>query len=217
MATKTRLVDVGDARGRASIARLVAEARAARVGAGLSQDAVARAVGISRSQYSRIERGLSPDLTIRMASRLCSVLGLDLSVRTFPAGDPIRDAAQIALLERLRARCHPALVWRTEVPMAIPGDRRAWDATVTATTWCSGVEAETALADLQALDRRLALKARDGGMERVILLLLDSRRNRAALGSAGDVLRLRFPIASADALGCLARGADPGGNALILL
>lgn len=101
--------------------------------------------------------------------------------------------------------------------MAIPGDRRAWDATVTATTWCSGVEAETALADLRALDRRLALKARDGGMERVILLLLDSRRNRAALGSAGDVLRLRFPIASADALGCLARGADPGGNALILL
>jgi len=217
MATKSRPVDVGDARGRAAIARLVADARIARLSAGLSQGAVAKAVGISASQYSRIERRLSPDLSIRMASRLCSVLGLDLSVRSYPAGDPIRDAAQIALLQRLRVRCHPALVWRTEVPMAIPGDRRAWDATVSATTWSSGVEAETALADLQALDRRLALKERDGGMDRAILLLLDSRRNRTASRTAGDVLRLRFPIESAAALDGLARGADPGGNALILL
>jgi len=217
MATKSRPVDVGDTRGRAATARLLSDAKAARVGAGLSQDEVARSVGISGSQYSRIERGLSPDLSIRMASRLCAVLGLDLSVRTFPVGDPIRDAAQIALLERLHVRCHPSLTWRTEVPMPIPGDRRAWDATLTGPTWRAGVEAETALSDLQALDRRLALKERDGGMDRVILLLLDSRRNRSALRSAGDVLRLRCPIASEPALACLARGADPGASALILL
>ena len=217
MATKARPVDIGDARGRAAIARLASDTKTARVAAGLSQDAVAKALGISRSQYSRIERGLSLDLSIRTASRVSAVLGLDLSVRTYPAGDPIRDAAQLALLQRLRTRCHPSLSWRTEVPMAIPGDRRAWDATLTAPAWHAGVEVETSVADVQALDRRLALKERDGGMDRVILVLLDSRRNRAVMRMAGDVLRLRFPIASEAAIACLARGVDPGGNALILL
>jgi transcriptional regulator with XRE-family HTH domain len=217
MATRTRLVDMGDLRARAALTKLTRDVREARVAAGLSQRDVARALRMDRSQYSRIERGLSPDLTVRTASRVCAVLGLDLSVRTYPAGDPIRDAAQIALLQRLRVRCHASLSWRTEVPLPVLGDRRAWDATISAATWAAGVEAETALTDIQALDRRLALKERDGGMERVVLLLLDSRRNRAALRLGGDVLRLRFPIGSRVALEALAAGLDLGGNALIVL
>lgn len=199
------------------MARVMSDARIARVGAGLAQSEVARAIGVSASQYSRMERGLSQDLSIRRASRLCAALGLDLSVRTFPAGDPIRDAAHVALLERLHARCHVSLSWRTEVPMELAGDRRAWDATISASLWRVGVEAETALTDLQALDRKLALKERDGGMDRVVLVLLDSRRNRSALRVAGDILRRRFPIDSAVALAHLAHGTDPGGNAMILL
>jgi transcriptional regulator with XRE-family HTH domain len=217
MATRSRAVDIGEARARTAVARLAAEARLARVAAGLSQRDVARALVMDRSQYSRIERGLSPHLTLRTASRICAVLGLDLSVRTFPAGDPIRDAAQIALLERLRTRCHGSLSWRTEVPLPIPGDRRAWDATITTSAWSAGIEAETALTDVQALDRRLGLKERDGGMDRVVLLLLDSRRNRATLRGGGDHLRLRFPVDSRTALAAFAVGQDPGGNALILL
>lgn len=208
---------MGEARARATVARLASEARIARVGAGLAQYDVARAMGISRSQYGRIERGLSSDVSIRTASRLCSVLGLDLSVRTFPAGDPIRDAAQIALLERLRTRCHPTLTWRTEVPLEIPGDRRAWDATISASSWRAGVEAETTLIDLQALDRRLALKERDGGMDVVMLVLLDSRRTRSVLRTAGDILRRRFPLDPKATLDSLAHGASPGGNAMLLL
>lgn len=217
VATRTRLVDLGESRARATLTRLTADIRQARLAAGLSQRDVARALQMDRSQYSRIERGLSPDLTVRTASRISSVLGLDLSVRTYPAGDPIRDAAQIALLERLRTRCDPSLIWRTEVPLPIPGDRRAWDATISTSGWTAGIEAETAVTDVQALDRRLALKERDGGMDRVVLLLLDSRRNRAALRASGDHLRLRFPVDSRATLGALARGVDPGGNALVLL
>jgi transcriptional regulator with XRE-family HTH domain len=212
MTTKSRPADLGEARARASISRLVTDAKQARLGAGLSQASVARAMRISPSQYSRIERGFSPDLSIRTASRLCAVLGLDLSVRTFPTGDPIRDAAQIALLDRLRSRCHPSLRWATEVPMSIPGDP-----TVAAATWTAGVEAETVLADIQALDRRLALKERDGGKDRTLLVISDTRRNRSILRSAGDVLRVRFPVWSGVALAELARGTDPGGNALIVL
>ena len=102
-------------------------------------------------------------------------------------------------------------------PLPRPGDRRAWDATVTTDRWSAGIEAETALTDIQALDRRLALKERDGRMDRVILVMLDSRRNRLALRSSGGFLTLRFPIDGRIALSALATGADPGGNALILM
>jgi hypothetical protein len=79
------------------------------------------------------------------------------------------------------------------------------------------VEAETRLRDLQALDRRLALKERDGGMDRLILLVLDSRANRDVIRAHRDQLALRFPVAGARALELLGAAVDPGGNALILL
>jgi transcriptional regulator with XRE-family HTH domain len=217
MGSRERAVEVGAARAREILARLVAEARSARLASGLGPQDVALALGISRSQFSRIERGLSPDLSIDMAARLFAVLGQDLSVRAYPAGDPIRDAAHAALLERLHARCHRSFRWRTEVPLPIPGDLSAWDATAVSPACRIGVEAETRIRDLQALDRRLVLKERDGGMDRLVLLVLDSRSNRDAIRPHGDILSVRFPVPGARALELLGAGVDPGGNALILL
>lgn len=217
MGSRERAVDVGAARAREILARLMGEARAARLGAGLGQDDVAAALRISRSQYSRMERGLSPDLSIDRAARLFAVLGQDLSVRTYPAGDPIRDVAHAELLERLHVRCHRSFRWRTEVPLPIRGDLRAWDATAICPTCRIGVEAETRLRDVQALDRRLGLKERDGDMDRLVLLVLDSRGNRAVLREHGHIFAPRFPVAGARALELLGAGVDPGGNALILM
>jgi transcriptional regulator with XRE-family HTH domain len=217
MGSRERAIDIGAAKAREILARIPAEARSARLAAGIGQADVASALGLSVAQYSRVERGLSPDLSIALAVRLFAVLGLDLSVRAYPAGDPIRDAGHIALLERLRVRCHRSIEWRTEVPFPIAGDPRAWDATAVCSAFRAGVEAETRFRDIQALDRRLALKERDGGMDRVILVGLDSRANRSALKTFGGQLRIRFPIDGRRALELLGAGADPGGNALILL
>lgn len=217
MGSRERTIDIGAARAREILARLPAEARTARLNAGLGQAEIAAALGLSVAQYSRIERGMSPDLSIDTAVRMFAVLGLDLSVRAYPAGDPIRDAAHAALLERLHARCHRSIIWRTEVPLPIPGDLRAWDATAVCPQFRAGVEAETRLRDIQALDRRLALKERDGGMDRLLLLVLDSRGNRAALRHEGSQLLGRFPVPGDRALELISAGADPGGNSLILL
>jgi transcriptional regulator with XRE-family HTH domain len=217
MGSRERAIDIGAARARQILASLPAEARTARLNSGLSQEHIAGALGVSVSQYSRIERGLSPDLTIDTAVRMLAVLGMDLSIRAYPAGDPIRDAAHAALLERLHVCCHRSIAWRTEVPFPIPGDLRAWDATAVCPAFRAGVEAETRIRDVQALDRRLALKERDGGMDRLILLVLDSRSNRSALRGSAAQLLTRFPVPGARALELLGAGVDPGGNALILL
>ena len=97
------------------------------------------------------------------------------------------------------------------------GDLRACDATAICSSFRAGIEAETRFRDIQALDRRLALKERDGGMDRLILLGLDSRANRSLLRESGSQLLIRFPVSGARALELLGVGVDPGGNALILL
>ena len=199
------------------------EFKRSRTGAGLSQDDVSDAVGISRVQYGRIERGLAPEVSLQRVATIASVLGLEASLRFFPSGRPIRDEGHAALLERLHGRCHRSLVWRTEMPFPAPGDQRAWDALirgvdpVTGDIWRVGVEAETRPNDLQALDRRLALKERDGGVDWMVLLLLASRHNREFLAAHGSVLRGRFPLDGRRALELLAAGSPLGQNALIVL
>jgi hypothetical protein len=104
-----------------------------------------------------------------------------------------------------------------------PGDQRAWDALISGVDpvsrdqWRIGVEAETHPNDLQALDRRLSLKERDGGADWIVLLLLASRYNRALIAAHGPVLRARFPLDGRRALELLGAGAPLGVNALILL
>jgi transcriptional regulator with XRE-family HTH domain len=188
----------------------------ARRGAGLSLDAVGRACNVAGSTAQRIETGAirNPDLVV--FGRMAAAVGLELRIRAFPIGEPIRDASQQRLLERLRVQLPPTVRWGTEVPLPTDGDRRAWDAMLTGSGWIAAIDAETVLEDVQALERRLALKRRDGGIEHVILLVADTPRNRRALRSApaafGGFGRDARPV-----LRAVRRGDDPGASAIILL
>lgn len=217
MGSRERAVDTWAARGRTLTAQLLAELRNARLDRNLGEATVAAALGVSASQYSRIERGLTRGITIEQATVLLAAVGLDLAVRAFPAGQPLRDAGHVSLLDRFRARLHVSLRVRTEVPFPTPGDLRAWDVVVAGLDWRHGYEAETRPRDRQALERRLALKARDGDVDAVSLLLSDSRHNRDFLRIHGPVLRERFPVPSRHALQMLGAGSDPGAGSVILL
>ena len=164
----------------------------------------------------RFERGLPCGLRIDQIAAIGAVVGLDVRLRAYPAGDPIRDAGQQRLLERLRARLHPTLRWSMEVPLPIEGDLRAWDALIKGHGWRLVVEAETVLDDLQALERRLRRKQRDGGVDVLILLVADTRRNRRAIEAAPA----SFAGFSRDAratLHALRAGIHPGRSAIVLL
>jgi transcriptional regulator with XRE-family HTH domain len=217
MSTRENLVDRADREARRILTTIGREIREARMAAGLSQGALARAAGISHSQVSRLERGLVGSASVRVLARLCEVAGLDLSVRAYPGGDPIRDAAQVRLLARFRQLLHPSLRWRTEVPLPMAGDQRAWDGVIIGPAWSVAVEAETRLTDAQALARRLALKERDGGLDRLILLLADTRANRSTLRAARPALGDAFPIRQGPILAAIARGEEPAGYGTVLL
>lgn len=216
MATKERAADRGRRDAALHLQELGRELREARVAAGLSQTIVARAAGISHASLSRVERGVAPTLALARLDVLAAVLGHRLSVRLYPVGLPLRDAGQIRLLERLRSCLPSTLAWRTEVPIPTPGDFRAWDASIGGSGWKAFVDAETRIRDVQALERRTALKRRDTRTDRVILLIADTRANRAVLRSLGGPL-VDGALPGHAILAALRAGRDPGGSGVVLL
>ena len=125
MTSSVRRAEAARQRGRAATASILSDLRAARLDRNVSARAVADALGITTGQYSRLERGLTRGLTIEQAVIALDAVGLDLPVRTFPGRTPVRDGAHAALIERLRARCHPSIRVLTEVPLPVERDQRA--------------------------------------------------------------------------------------------
>jgi transcriptional regulator with XRE-family HTH domain len=220
MPTRERPADRGRRRTRDAVRRLGREHCEARTAAGLSLRTCAAASGSSYPQLCRFERGEIQRLNVPELGAWFAVLGLDLTVRAYPAGDPIRDRAQLALLERLRGRLPPSLRWHTEVPLPIEGDLRAWDAEIRGRgprPWRARVEAETRIEDGQALERKLALKLRDDPGGHLILLVADTRTNRRALAALGPGLREMLPVNSRELLRALVAGREPAGSGIVLL
>jgi hypothetical protein len=183
----------------------------------VSQRVIGAAAGMSHAQVGRIERAANRTLTVDQASRVAMAVGLRLVLRTYPDGDPARDAGHVALLERFRARLPPGARWDVEVPLPIEGDRRAWDAMVRLDGHVAACEAETRLLDLQALARRLALKQRDGAVDVLILLISDTASNRRTLDRHRETLRPLLPFDGRAVLGMIKGGRLPTANGLVVL
>jgi len=144
MSTRERRLDRGRRLSRRTLLAIGEELREARIQAGLTQRELGAPVGISASEISRIEHGQSPHVAYETLAALGAALGLDIPLRAYPNGDAVRDAAQLALLARFRALLPAGLRHRTEVPLGILGDRRAWDEVLDGPGWSLPVEAEIA-------------------------------------------------------------------------
>lgn len=217
MGGRIRVVDEASISGRRLRAELGLELRNARLARGLRQTDVARAIDTSHATVSRVELGRSATFSITDLARHGAAVGLRLHARFYPVGGGLRDAAQLDLLRRLRARIGDRWGWRLEAPLNIAGDLRAFDALLTRPEATIAVEAITRLRDAQAQLRAAALKQRDGNVSRLVLLIKATNHNRAALASAADVLATTFPLSTRGTLAGLSQGQDPGDNGIVLL
>lgn len=196
---------------------LGSELREGRLARGLRQTDVARVVGVSHARISRVEIGALRNLSVVDLSRHAATVGLKLHARFYPADGGLRDAAQLDLLRRLRARIGDRWHWQLEAPLNIPGDQRAFDALLSRGEASVAVEAITRLRDAQAQLRAAALKQRDGQVARLVMLIRATHHNREALASAADVLATTFPLGTRATLAALTQGLDPGDNGIVLL
>ena len=179
---------------------------------GLSQAAVGRSIGLSPNTVSRLERRVTPVEAIPLAM-LARAVGLDLSLRTFPAGPPIRDIAQVRLLDRFFARIGPD--WASSLEVPVGDGSRAFDAVIRRGTAAAAIEAVTRLRDGQAQLRPILRKQADSGIGVVILLLSETETNRRALQVLGSSLAHDFPAGPREVLAALDRGQLPATNGIV--
>jgi transcriptional regulator with XRE-family HTH domain len=217
VSTRERRRDRALARTDRVLAEVGSQIRTARTTAGLSLRAAASAVDLDFATYSLIERARLPSVTVRQLIHAGAAVGLDVAVRAYLAGDAVRDAAHIDLLARLRARIPAGIPFATEVSLPIPGDLRALDAWARLIDGSIGFEAETRLADLQAVGRKVQLKKRDAALDRMVLVIRESRRNREVLALHRDALRDAFPLDTRAVLTALARGRLPEADGIVVL
>lgn len=197
--------------------RIGEQFRAARLVRGLTLREVAVAVGSSASEISRRELGKSTRLTGEKLAVHAAAVGLRLSVNLWPVGGGVRDAAQARYIAAFVARVGRA--WRVvlEAPIPIAGDLRAADILLTRGSVRVAVEVITRLADLQAQVRAGQLKARDLGATRLILVIAGTHANRRALEEVRASLVEGFDLDTRRVMADLARGSDPGRDAIVVL
>ena len=184
---------------------------------GLTQTHVAGSLRISQSEVSRRERGRSTSLAGRELTRHAAAVGLRLSIKLWPVGGGVRDAAQARYIAAFVARVGRSWKVILEAPIPIAGDLRAVDVVLKSSSLLIAVEVITRLADVQAQIRAARLKARDIGAGRLILVVAGTHANRAALGTVRASLVESFDTDTRRILGELAAGRDPGRDGVVIL
>ena len=191
--------------------------RTARHVLGLTERQVAGVIGISQSEVSRRERGRAPRMSGQALARHAAAVGLKLSIKLWPVGGGIRDAAQARYEAAFIARVGRPWKVVLEAPIPTAGDLRAVDILMLAGPVRIAVEVITRLADLQAQVRAAQLKARDIGATRLILVVAGTNANRAALQGVRSTLISSFDLDTRGLLAELAAGRDPGRDGVIVI
>jgi len=193
------------------------ELRVARITAGKRQCDVARVIGTSTAQVSRIERGKVIAARYGHLARFAAAVGLKPSLRFYPAGRRLMDGPQVELIGKVRAKTHSSGRWETEVPMPIAADLRAADARLSLAGCTIVIEVFSRLADFQAQSRASLIKKRDLQADRLILAVAGTSTNRRALAEALAVRQASFPLGTKALFRALGEGRDPGADGILLL
>jgi transcriptional regulator with XRE-family HTH domain len=213
--TSRTAINDGDRQLRRTATRFGEEFRLIRLRTGVSQSAVARAIGVDRAAICRLEAG---DATVsdRIRARAATVLGGDFRLGLYPAATPlIHDAAHARLVEGLLRLRHSS--WRTRVEAPVPGPgRRSTDLRLDRGDETVLFEVETHVHALEAIiregeDKRVAVVA-DAGPDRrvhVVLVLPPTRHHRALVDVHPEIIGAAFPASSADIRRTLATVGTP--------
>jgi len=197
-------INEGDRQLRRTAARFGEEFRLIRLRTGVSQAAVARAIGVDRATISRMESG-SQTIADRTRARASAVLGADFRLAVFPDAAPlVHDAAHARLVEALLRLRHPT--WRAKVEAPVPGTgRRSTDLRLDRGDATLLFEVETHIYALEAIiregeDKRSAVAA-DSAVRRrvhVLLVLPPTRHHRALVAAHPGTIKAAFPASTAD-------------------
>jgi transcriptional regulator with XRE-family HTH domain len=203
-------INDGDRQLRRTCMRFGEELRALRIRAGISQAALARAIGVSRSVICRMEQGAT-DVSAQIRARAVSALGGDFRIALYPGGAPlIHDAAHARIVEAM-LRMHDRS-WHVTLESPVPGPgRRSTDIRLDRGNETVLIEVETRIHALEGIIREGAEKraAVAGavsalGSIHVVLVLPSTRHHRALVKAHPGIVAAAFPADQASLAQALA-------------
>jgi transcriptional regulator with XRE-family HTH domain len=198
------------------------QVRTLREDAGLTPAAVARAAGIDRAHYARIETG-DTGASLGVLIGIGMALGTDLSVRFFPGSSPrLRDRFQAPMVEALVRLLDPGWVATPEVPIFRPV-RGVIDLVLRREGVTIACEVQSELRRLEQVLRWSAEKAAalgDGsgppGEVSRLLVLRSTTATRVIARRFEGTLAAAYPATAIEALRALRRADRPWPGAAII-
>lgn len=194
----------GDRALRRTTRRFGEDFRALRLRLGVTQAAVARSIGVTRSVICRIETG-EEEVGPRIRARACAALGATYKMAMYADAEPmIRDAGHARLVETLLQLRHPGWQATVEaiVPSIVPGPaRKSTDVRLDGARQIVLFEAEMRVERWEELareahDKRAAVRATVPADVDVhaVLVLPPTHRNRAVVRSLPTTVHAAFPV-----------------------
>ena len=208
-------IQEGDRQLRRTCTRFGDDVRALRLRAGVSQAALGRAIGVTRSVICRMEQGAT-DVSPRIRARAGAVLGAEVRIAIYPSGSPlIHDAAHARIVETVVAATDPR--WHATVESPVPGPgRRSTDIRLELAGIVVLMEVETRVQGLEGIirecsDKRVAVleaSPRDR-IVHVVLVLPATTHHRTLVRAHPATLKAAFPAGSNDLAAALADVGRP--------
>lgn len=191
---------------------------ASRARRGETRAVVAARAGVSPDSVRRVEHG-DPHVQLNTLCAVAEAVGLDIVVRAYPGHPPsLRDAGQLAVEETIRSIAHASWHLEAEVPAGDHG--RAVDLCLFGATEVLAMEIDRLLLDFQDQYRRNALKrefltARHRRPIRLVMVVLDTDRNRRAVQAHRAFIQSVLPARSREVLRSLRSGSPLGRDGLL--
>lgn len=207
-----------DRRARAQSQGVANEIGMARAEHGLTLTAVATRANVAPDTVRRIEAG-DPGVQLDTLCAVGTAVGVDIVVRGYRGRSPtLRDTGQLRLAEMLCAIASDT--WHPQLELRAGDHGEAADVGFFGPVEILDVEIERLLLDFQAQYRRNRLKCdwlagQHRRPVRLVLVVEDTARNRAAVAQHVDFLRAVLPAGSRDVLRALRLGEPLGRDGVL--
>jgi len=181
----------------------------------LTMARASRRAGVSPDTQRRVEEG-DPGISIATLCAVGDAVGLDIVVRTYRGrGISLRDSGQLEVAEIVCGVAHRSLNPQLEVKAGDHGE--ACDLGFFGPSEIIAAEIDRLMTDFQAQYRRNVMKrewlaARHHRPVRLVMVVEDTERNRAALAPHADFLRTALPAGSREVLRAFRTGAAGSGR-----
>lgn len=194
------------------------DVKAARARRGETRERLAARAGVSADSVRRVELG-DPHVQLNILCAVGEAVGLDVVVKAYPGRQPsLRDRRHLAITDAICRIAHARWTAQLEVAAGLRGE--ATDICFFGPTEILATEIDRLLLDFQDQYRRSARK-RDYLSElhtravRLVMVIEDRPRNRAAIAPHREFVRTVLPAGSREILKNLRTGTDLGRDGIL--